>query len=133
MSYEESLRSVSFDAAASIGIYTGPPGLPGSPSPHGAKQYHFVKVTGANQVGLAGATDRVIGVLQNKPQQAGAAATVGIRGISNVVAGEAIDAGEEVGPNASGAAAVAALLVEDVRWRTNPDTHPTAVGRPLTS
>ncbi|HPJ18023.1 MAG TPA: DUF2190 family protein [Actinomycetota bacterium] len=108
MSYEESLRSVSFDADASIGIYTGPPGLPGSPSPHGAKQYHFVKVTGANQVGLAGATDRVIGVLQNKPQQAGAAATVGIRGISNVVAGEAIDAGEEVGPNASGAAAVAA-------------------------
>lgn len=108
MSYEESLRSVSFDADASIGIYTGPPGLPGSPSPHGAKQYHFVKVTGANQVGLAGATDRVIGVLQNKPQQAGAAATVGIRGISNVVAGEAIDAGEEVGPNVSGAAAVAA-------------------------
>ena len=53
MSYEESLRSVSFDADASIGIYTGPPGLPGSPSPHGAKQYHFVKVTGANQVGLA--------------------------------------------------------------------------------
>ena len=107
MSYDESLRSITLEADATIGIYTGPPGLPGSPSPHGAKQYHFVKVTGRNTAGLAGATDRVVGVLQNKPQQAGGAATIGIRGVTNVVAGEAIEAGEEVEPDANGAAAVA--------------------------
>lgn len=108
MSYEESLRSITLEADSSIGIYTGPPGLPGSPSPHGAKQYHFVKVTGRNTAGLAGADDRVVGVLQNKPQQAGGAATIGIRGVTNVVAGEAIDAGEEVKPGAAGSAVVAA-------------------------
>lgn len=101
MSYEESLRSITLEADSSIGIYTGPPGLPGSASPHGAKQYHFVKVTGRNTAGLASTTDRIVGVLQNKPQQAGGAATVGIRGITNVVAGEAISAGEEVEPGAT--------------------------------
>jgi hypothetical protein len=108
MSYEESLRSITLEADSSIGIYTGPPGLPGSASPHGGKQYHFVKVTGRNTAGLAGATGRVVGVLQNKPQQAGGAATIGIRGVTNVVAGEQIDAGEEVKPGAAGSAVVAA-------------------------
>jgi len=108
MSYEESLRSITLEADSSIGIYTGPPGLPGSASPHGGKQYHFVKVTGRNTAGLAGATDRVVGVLQNKPQQAGGAATIGIRGVTNVVAGVQIDAGEEVKPGAAGSAVVAA-------------------------
>ena len=104
MSYEESLRSITLEADASVGIYTGFPGLPGSAKPNGGKQYHFVKVTGKNTCGLAGAADRVIGVLQNKPQQPGGAATVGIRGITNVVAGVVLTAGDEVLPDANGAA-----------------------------
>ena len=56
MAYEESLRSITLNADSSLGIYTGVPGQPGSPDPHGGKQYHFVKVTGVHQVGLADAT-----------------------------------------------------------------------------
>ena len=77
MAYEESLRSITLNADSSLGIYTGVPGQPGSPDPHGGKQYHFVKVTGVHQVGLADATAAVVGVLQNKPQGTGQAATVG--------------------------------------------------------
>ena len=54
MAYEESLRSITLNADSSLGMYTGVPGQPGSPQPHGGKQYHFVKVTGVHQVGLAG-------------------------------------------------------------------------------
>lgn len=85
MSYEESLRSISLNADASVGVYTGVPGLPGSASPNGGTQYKFVKVTGVRQVGLAGAGEAAIGVVQNKPQKVGMAATVGIRGVTNVV------------------------------------------------
>lgn len=105
MSYEESLKSISLDADASIGIYTGVPGLPGSASPNSGKQYCFVKITGSHQVGLCtAATDNVIGILQNKPQKPGAAATVGIYGVSNVIASAAIAAGALVAPTASGTA-----------------------------
>ena len=99
MSYEESLRSVSFVADSSIGVYTGVPGVPGSAVPNSGKQYRFLKVTGSDQVGLAAAGPS-IGVLQNKPQKVGAAATVGIRGISNVIvetlpiaAGDGVESG----------------------------------------
>lgn len=85
MSYEESLRSVTLVADSSIGVYTGVPGQPGSAVPNAGKQYRFLKVTGSDQVGLAVAAGAAIGVLQNKPQKVGAAATVGIRGISNVI------------------------------------------------
>jgi len=105
MSYEESLKSISLDADASLGIYTGVPGQPGSAVPNSGMMYRFVKITGAHQVGLCtGATDRTVGILQNKPQQPGAAATVGIFGVSNVVAGGAIAAGDLVAPDATGRA-----------------------------
>lgn len=105
MSYEESLRSISLDADASIGVYTGVPGLPGSADPNAGKQYRFLKVTGPHTVGLAtAATDPVVGVLQNKPQNVGMAATVGIGGVTNVIAGAAITAGAKVAPDANGAA-----------------------------
>lgn len=104
MSYEESLKSISLNADASIGIYTGVPGLPGSAKPNGAKQYHFVKVTGPHQVGLAvAAGPEVMGVLQNKPQQVGMAATIGYSGVTNVVAGGVVSAGDGVVPNGDGA------------------------------
>ena len=104
MSYEESLKSISLDADASIGIYTGVPGLPGSAKPNTGKQYTFVKVTGIHQAGLAGTGDKVVGVLQNKPQQPGAAATVAYSGVSNVSVGAAFSAGDLITQDANGAA-----------------------------
>ena len=105
MSFDESLRSITLEADNSVGVYTGPPGGVGSASPNGGKQYCFVKVTGALTVGLStAATDLTIGVLQNKPQQAGGAATVAIRGVSNVVAGDDIAAGATVVPDSDGKA-----------------------------
>lgn len=105
MSYEESLRSVSLDADGSLAGYTGVPGLPGSAAPNYGKQYRFVKVTGADTVGLATAAgDVVIGVIQNKPQVASQASTVGIRGISNVMAGDVISAGDVLTSDAEGRA-----------------------------
>jgi Uncharacterized conserved protein (DUF2190) len=105
MAYEESLRSITLNADSSLGIYTGVPGQPGSPDPHGGKQYHFVKVTGVHQVGLAGATGAIVGVLQNKPQGTGHAATVGFHGVSKVVSDVAITAGDAIYASADGQAA----------------------------
>jgi hypothetical protein len=105
MAYEESLRSITLNADATLGIYTGVPGQPGSPDPHGGKQYHFVKVTGVHQVGLADATNVVIGVMQNKPQGTGQAATVAIAGVSKVVSDVAITAGDKIQVSADGQAA----------------------------
>jgi hypothetical protein len=103
MSYEENLRCMSFDADASVGIYTGVPGLPGSAVPNGGLQFRFVKLTGKNQVGLCVAgTDAVIGVLQNKPQRPGAACTVGYEGTTNIVAGATIAVGDLLVPDATG-------------------------------
>lgn len=105
MAYEESLRSISLDADASLATYTGVPGTPGSAEPNYGKQYTFVKVTGAHQVGLVTAnTDLAVGVLQNKPQVTGQAATVGYQGVSNVIAGAAVTAGDKVSSDATGRA-----------------------------
>ena len=106
MSYEESLRSVSLNADASLAVYTGVPNLPGSASPNYGFQYRFVKITAAHQVGLATtkASDIAVGVMQNKPQVTGQAATVAIRGISNVMAGEAIAVGAAVTTDSTGRA-----------------------------
>lgn len=107
MAYEESLRSITLNADSSLAVYTGPPGTPGAPNPHGGKQYHFVKVTGVHQCGIADADDVAIGVLQNKPQNAGNAATVGIRGVSKVVCDAAVTAGANIKVSADGQAATA--------------------------
>lgn len=103
MSYEENLKSYSADADASVGIYTGVPGQPGSAVPNNGMQYRALKITGTRQVGLAvDGTGIVCGVLQNKPQRPGAAATVGAQGITNICAGAAFAAGIEVIPDATG-------------------------------
>jgi hypothetical protein len=104
MAYEESLRSITLNADSSLAVWTGVPGQPGSASPNGGKQYHFVKVTGVHICGLADADDVAIGVLQNKPQVTGAAATVGLRGVSKVVSDAAITAGEGIKVSADGQA-----------------------------
>lgn len=113
--YDESIRSITLDADSSLGVYTGVPGLPGSASPNKGKQYCFVKVTGAHQCGLADgdANEVVIGVLQNKPQETGAAATVAIRGVSLVEAGGTITAGEAIKVETTTGNGVAATLPGD--------------------
>lgn len=96
------------NADASVGLYTGVPGTPGAANPNAGKQYHFVKVTGSHTVGLAAAADtNVIGVLQNKPQGVGHAATVGFQGVSRVVSDVAIPAGSPIKVSADGQAALA--------------------------
>lgn len=106
MAYEESLRSISLNADATLAMYTGVPGVPGSANPNYGRQYRFVKVTGANQVGLAvgDENENSIGVMQNKPQVTGQAATVSIHGVSMVMAGGTFDAGALVGPDSEGRA-----------------------------
>ena len=105
MSYEENLRSLTLTADDSVGLYTGVPGQPGSRVPHGGKQYHFLKLTGSDQCGLAtDAADVTVGILQNKPQGPGHAATVGYEGVSNVVVAAQVSAGDLLAPNADGKA-----------------------------
>lgn len=115
MSYEENLRSLTLEADASIGIYTGVPGQPGSASPNTAKQYCFVKVVARNTAGLAvAAADVVAGVLQNKPQYPGSAATVGYEGVTNLMMGATCAAGALIAPGADGRGVVDAV---NGRWQ----------------
>lgn len=110
MSYEETLRSISLDADASLGVYTGVPGRPGSAVPNSGFQYRFVKITGNHQVGLSVlATDKAVGIMQNKPQVPGQAATVAISGVSNITAGGVIAAGDIVASDTTGRAVVDAV------------------------
>jgi len=111
MAFEEGLRSISLNADSTLAVYTSVPGQPGSADPNGGKQYRFVKVTGASQVGLADATanEIVVGVLQNKPQYTGQSATVAIRGVSKVQAGGNVNAGQAVKVKNTGEAVAATL------------------------
>jgi hypothetical protein len=103
MSYEENLRCRSLDADASVGVYTGVPGMPGSAVPNGGKQYCAVKLTGKHQIGLATAPgDAIVGVLQNKPQGPGFAATVGYEGVTKIIAGGVFPVGALLVPDAQG-------------------------------
>lgn len=63
-------------------------------------QFKLVKITAARTVGLCTATtDKPIGVLQNKPNT-GEAAEVLVIGVTEVVAGETIAAGDKLTVNA---------------------------------
>lgn len=105
MSYEETLVNITLDADASIGVFTGVAGLRGAPANPSALQYRFVKVTGEHKAGLVtAAADVTVGVLQNKPQAVGDAATVAVFGISNVEAAGAVAAGATVTSDAVGRA-----------------------------
>lgn len=109
--YDESIRSISLDADSSIAEWTSVPGQPGSSDPNNGKQYRFVKVTGAHTCGLAIAASNEIpvGVLQNKPQVTGAAATVALRGVSLVECAGDITPGAAVKVNNEGKAVAASL------------------------
>jgi hypothetical protein len=110
MSFEETLKSVSLLADASLAGYTGVPGLPGSAEPNdGEALFRIVRVTAKHTVGITTAdTQLSIGVCQSKPQVTGQACTVAIRGISNVVAGvNNLTAGAEVTSDSTGRAVIA--------------------------
>ena len=97
MSYNESIRSITLLADASLASATGVSGI--GATPNSGKIYRFVKITTtAKTVGLQDDDEAfdTVGVLQNKPQVTGAAATVAIRGVSNLVAGGTITAGAPV-------------------------------------
>lgn len=66
----------------------------------------FVKVTGESEVGLAGAGEKAIGVLQNRPQQ-GEGADVVVGGRTEVIAGAAVNDGDFVTSDAQGRAVAA--------------------------
>lgn len=102
-SYDETLRRITLQADASLASYTGPPGIPGSADPNYGKQYCWVKFTGDHTVGLAtAAADALVGVLQNKPQRVGEAATVAVGGVSLVQVAAALTWGQQVTANGSG-------------------------------
>jgi len=68
-----------------------------------ALQYTFVKMSGTTVIAPTAATDKVVGVLLNKPTS-GRAATVAITGVVKVVASKAIAAGVPIYITASGQA-----------------------------
>lgn len=101
--YDETLRRITLQADASLAVYTGPPGIPGSADPNYGKQFCFVKLTGDHTCGLAvAAADAIIGVLQNKPQRVGEAATVAIGGITLLQVAVALTWGQQVTADAGG-------------------------------
>jgi len=87
--------------------YEGPkitiPGLTAS-ADLSAKQYYFVKVSGAGTVTVcAAATDVPVGVLQNAPAS-GEAAEVCAFGVTKVSSDAAVTAGNHIGTSADGQA-----------------------------
>ena len=97
--YEEALRTITLNADATLAKFTGAPGLPGSltGANQAGNQYRAVVISGARQAGLSNANNgRIVGVVQNKPQAAGNAATIGIGGISKVAMATNINAGQVV-------------------------------------
>jgi hypothetical protein len=103
MAYDEALKSITLDVDATLGFYTGIAGMPGSTDPNYGKMYCFVKLVADRKVGLATAAgDEVTGVLQNKPQNAGMAGTIGIFGVSNIMIGAAVTYGQHLVPDSQG-------------------------------
>jgi hypothetical protein len=128
--YDESIRSITLDADSSLAVYTGVPGMTGSADPNKGKQYCFVKITGAHQAGLAVTTanEIVIGVMQNKPQVTGAAATIALRGVSLVEAGGTVTAGAAIKVD-TGGRGVAATLPGDIALVVGVAVGGAAVGQ----
>lgn len=72
-------------------------------------QFKFVTLEADGNVDLADAAgERAVGVLLNKPDAAGKAATVAMTGKVMVVAGGSVTAGDEVATDAAGDAVTAA-------------------------
>lgn len=108
--YDESLRTITLNAAASLAVFTGAPGTPGAANGVNVagNQYRAVVVSGARQAGRADANTangKVVGILQTKPQNPGDAATIGFSGVSRVKVSTNISAGQVVYANTDGTGA----------------------------
>lgn len=69
------------------------------------KQFYFVELTAAGTVNVCGAaTDKAVGVLQNKPDAAGRVAEVMVIGITKVSSDAALSRHDLIGPSADGQA-----------------------------
>lgn len=88
---------------ATEGVLVAIPGITAS-ADLSAKQYYFVKISGANTVDVcSGATDVPCGILQNTPTS-GQAANVAFSGVSKVSSNEALTVGWLIGTSADGQA-----------------------------
>lgn len=90
MAFEQNLQSISLVAAADLSAKIG----------------YIVQVDSNGKAALADATALAVGVLQNNPAS-GQVATVGVHGVSKVVAGGTIAAGARVTSDANGKAIAA--------------------------
>lgn len=66
-------------------------------------QFHFVNIDATGKAALAAAGTRVAGVIQNKPN-AGHSTTLVVSGVSKVVAGGVVTAGDDVSSDSTGRA-----------------------------
>lgn len=82
-----------------------------------AKQYHFVKLDANGRViAIAAATDRPIGILQNKPSALGQAAELMCDGVSRLVGGGNVAKGDMLGTTAAGRAAAIVAGVDTTKY-----------------
>jgi len=77
-------------------------------------QYHFVYLSAANTVNVAGANAKTCGILMNKPDAANESARVAVSGIGKLVAGEAISRGQYITAKSDGHGEVADAAGEHV-------------------
>lgn len=75
MAREEALKSITLKAGADLS----------------AKQYRVGALNASGDVVVAGAKARAVGIIQNNPKEG--ATTVGINGVSRVIAGDAVPCG----------------------------------------
>ena len=54
MAFDDSIRSITLDADASLAVYTGVSGLPGSPADHGGHHQHDQQEPLGNLIGQLG-------------------------------------------------------------------------------
>lgn len=69
-----------------------------------AKQYRFVKIDSSGNAAIAGRGDLAVGVLQNNPAAATRPATIRTSGVTKVILGASVTAGQAVVSDANGAA-----------------------------
>lgn len=106
MALERNIQTISLPAAADLST----------------RQFHIVSIDTAGRAALAGGSvAAVIGVLQNKPSGTAHAAQVAIGGVSKLVAGGSVAAGDLIKSDANGFGVVTTT------------TGNTVVGRALSS
>jgi hypothetical protein len=81
------------------------------------KQFTFVKLdSNGKAAAVAGTTDVPVGILQNDPSAAGRAAEIMVSGVSEIIAGGALTAGNQVSTDASGRAVAVTAGTDTTRY-----------------